>query len=110
MNTKKRKKTLGEILISGAREALEHAKGNISLREELRALPENPPRFSKGKVKKIRKSLSISQSSFARILGVTSSTVQSWEQGFKTPGPSSRRLLEMLEKSPEKVLDILLAS
>jgi putative transcriptional regulator len=51
-------------------------------------------------VRRIRTQLNMSQAGFARLLQVSSKTVQSWEQGARRPQQSSARLLQFIE-NPE---------
>ncbi len=91
----------------------------IDLREALEKGQPLPSRFTRRKVRlaepcrfvaddvcRVRQSLNCSQGVFAGLLGVKVKTVQSWEQSEATPGPSSRRLMEMIEASPEKYIDL----
>ncbi len=61
--------------------------------------------FDADDVKKLRASLSLSVRVFAEVLGVSSKTVEAWEAGTNTPGGSARRLLSMLKKDPDFLLD-----
>ena len=45
----------------------------------------------------------MSQAVFARLLNVSTKTVQSWEQGVRTPSHASRRLLQIYSQHPEAV-------
>lgn len=50
-------------------------------------------------VRLIRKSLNVSQAVLARLMGVSSKTIQSWEQGTRPlPGPA-RRLLDEFKQN-----------
>ena len=111
MNMKKRKKiqvtsdNFAELLLTSAEEALEHAKGKITLKSETLELPEEPPAYSKTKIKRIReKVLEVSQPVFASILACSPSTVKAWERGENTPGGSIRRLLQIIERDPSHFL------
>jgi putative transcriptional regulator len=60
-----------------------------------------PQVFSADEVKTIRKTLNVSQAVFAEFLGVSSATVQDWEQGIKTPsGPACRLMNEITLNTP----------
>ena len=93
-----------ELLFESVEESVRHAKGEISLKEEILTLPEEPPSFSKSKIKKIRKELDISQTIFARLLGVSPATIRSWEQGDKEPSSPARRLLQIVIEAPQILL------
>jgi putative transcriptional regulator len=40
------------------------------------------------------------------MLNVSAKTVQSWEQGTRTPSHAALRLIEVLRKRPDVVLDV----
>ena len=48
----------------------------------------------------IRQRIKLSQSVFAKVLNVSSSSVRQWEQGTRTPTGSTKILLELLKKNP----------
>lgn len=52
----------------------------------------------------LRTRLNLSQSEFAKILGVSVRTIQEWEQGRTTPSGPALALLRIIDKHPE-VLD-----
>jgi putative transcriptional regulator len=51
-------------------------------------------------IQAIRKQMHLSQSVFAKLLNVSSSSIRQWEQGKRRPSGSTKVLLELLEKSP----------
>ena len=57
-------------------------------------------------VQRTRAKLGASQSVFAALLGVSTKTVQSWEQGV-SPSAMARRLLDMINEDPMRFLEIL---
>ena len=54
-------------------------------------------------VKSIRQRLGKSQSEFARMIGVSTSTLQNWEQGRRQPVGPARALLRIAAANPEAV-------
>jgi putative transcriptional regulator len=54
-------------------------------------------------VKAIRRRLGKSQSAFARMIGVSVSTLQNWEQGRRRPEGPARALLKVAANNPEAV-------
>ncbi len=54
-------------------------------------------------VKAIRRRLGQSQSEFARMIGVSVSTLQNWEQGRRRPEGPARALLRVAAVHPEAV-------
>lgn len=51
-------------------------------------------------IQEIRENIKLSQSVFAKVLNVSSSSVRQWEQGKRTPTGSTKVLLELLKKNP----------
>jgi putative transcriptional regulator len=54
-------------------------------------------------VKAVRTKLGKSQSEFARMIGVSVSTLQNWEQGRRRPEGPARALLRVAAANPEAV-------
>ena len=50
-----------------------------------------------------RKSLKLSQKSFAFVLGVSARTVESWESGRSTPSPTAKNLIFLIDSDPSLV-------
>lgn len=48
----------------------------------------------------------LSQSQFAKLLGVSVRTLQEWEQGRKQPSGAARTLLKVAEKHPDVLLEV----
>ncbi|MDI9432864.1 MAG: NadS family protein [Sedimentisphaerales bacterium] len=59
-------------------------------------------------VRTLRESVQVSQSQFARMIGVSTSTVQNWEQGRRSPQGPARALLRVFEKDPKGVARALI--
>jgi putative transcriptional regulator len=55
--------------------------------------------------KQIRERLGLSQSKFATLLGISTSTLQNWEQGRRKPDGPAKILLNVAAKYPEAVLN-----
>ncbi len=53
--------------------------------------------------KLIRENLGLSQSKFAKLLGISLSTLQNWEQGRRKPEGPAKVLLNIAAKHPEAV-------
>lgn len=58
-------------------------------------------------IRKLRKSVNVSQSKFARMIGVSVDTVQNWEQGRRIPRGPAMALLRVFEKNPRVVVSAL---
>ena len=95
------RKTLFARLKDSLREAQQFTAGELTLRTF--TVPDPPPNYIPEEIVRIRRSLRMSQSVFARVLNTSTKTVQSWEQGLRQPTQAAQRLLEVLEKKPEVI-------
>ena len=67
------------------------------------AKPSRVTEFVAVDVKAIRRRLGKSQSEFARMIGVSVSMLQNWEQGRRRPEGPARALLKVAAKNPKAV-------
>ena len=58
-------------------------------------------------VAEVRARTGLSQSDFAKSIGVTKGTLLNWEQGRRTPQGPARVLLALIERNPSIVRDML---
>ena len=58
-------------------------------------------------VQNIRKQYGLSQEAFARLLGISVSTLRNWEQGRRQPEGAARVLLRVAAKHPDAILDVV---
>lgn len=91
-------------LISGLSEALDHARGKITLKTA--TLPPKPKPVSPAAIAGIRRKLHASTPVFAAYLNVDPDTVRSWEKGRRSPSGAALRLLQIARKQP-KVLELV---
>lgn len=63
-----------------------------------------PDTFKPEAIKRIREMANVSQPVFAQFLNVSSSTVEKWESGDKSPSGAAVRLLSVVQKHGVKVL------
>lgn len=61
--------------------------------------------FDNPDVKAIREKYGLSQNKFAKLLGISASTLRNWEQGRRNPEGPARILLAIAAKHPEAILD-----
>ena len=80
-------------VIDGLQEALAHKKGKAAA--ETFARKRSLPTIN---VVEIRASLSMTQKSFAEILGVSCRTVEAWESGKSTPTPTAKKLMYLIQE------------
>jgi putative transcriptional regulator len=99
------RRPLAERLRGGLEEGLRHARGEISLRTT--QVPERPPQVAAPDVVRIRRSTAMSQAMFARLLNVSTKTVQSWEQGRRRPSQAALRMLQLVREQPQAVLRVV---
>ncbi len=86
-----KKRDIGQELLDGVR-AIKAGKGKrraVELSQD---------------VQEIRERLGLSQSAFAALLGVSTRTLQDWEQGRRRPTGAARSLLRVADRHPEALL------
>ena len=90
-----------DILSAALDEAIADAKsGNKILKSETISIEIEPlVDYSADTIKEIRKSTGLTQSLFAKWLGVSTRTVEAWEAGRNKPSGPSSRLLSLLQKN-----------
>ena len=92
------KKSEFKELLQGVREA------GAYLRGDKRGVT-RVDRIEPDSVAVVRTRLKLSQSEFARLLGISVDTLQNWEQGRRQPSGAARVLLLVAAKHPEVVLE-----
>jgi putative transcriptional regulator len=105
MIAKPKRKTLAERLRIGLTEAVQFAKGELSLRTV--EVPAPPPEITAEEVTSLRTKAGMSQAIFARIMNVSIKTVQSWEQGDRRPSHAALRMLQVFRKNPRMVIEVV---
>jgi putative transcriptional regulator len=84
-----KKRNLGAEILEGIRQIKSGKTGRVS------TLPS---------VAAIRGQIGLSQSQFARLMGVSVRTLQDWEQGRRAPSGPARTLLMVAERNPQALL------
>ena len=82
-------------------EALEHARGKITLKTKGVPLPPKIESLRPGEIVRLRQRLNASQGVFARWLNVSRDTAISWETGRRKPSGVALRLLQIVQVAPE---------
>lgn len=101
-------KTVFDNLKDGLNRAIAHAEGEIRLDTETVLLPDKPAPMSAKEISKLRtQRLHLSQRVFAKVLNAAPQTVQAWEQGRSKPSGCALRFLELLEKHPEIIDELV---
>ena len=80
------KREIGKEILEGIRQIKRGEHGRIT---------NFPP------IAETRARVGLSQSEFARLLGVSVRTLQEWEQGRRIPSGPARRLLTLAHKNPK---------
>ncbi len=88
---------LGRQLIEGMKLAERHIRGEIDLPVRYVEVPESV------NVKAIRERSGLSQSEFARRYGISSRSLQEWEQGRRQPEGAVRAYLLVIDRNPQAV-------
>ena len=90
-----------ENLKTGLERAIAHAQGEIRLDTATVRLPEKPKAMSARQIAVLRREkLHLSQRAFAQVINAAPQTVQAWEHGRSKPSGCALRFLELLEKYP----------
>ena len=88
-------------IISGLKEAVAFARGEISLPVRIVNVPQPVD------VRALRSKLGLSQSAFAAQYGISLRTLQEWEQGRTSPDSTVRAYLTVIERNPKAVIEAL---
>ena len=91
-----------DLLKEGLTDALEHAKGERTLRTKKKYLPDPPKKHCAKDIKAIRKRFNMSQRVLALYLNISVKTVQAWELGKRTPNSISNRFLEFITSEKKR--------
>ena len=105
MTTKTKRKPLAARLKAGLLEGIQHAKGELTLRTV--EVPSPPPEIAAAEVASLRARNGMSQAVFARVLNVSTKTVQSWEQGERKPSQAALRMLQVFRENPKFVFKVV---
>jgi len=92
------KKSIGAELMQSMTEAIEYMRGENNGSVEHKIMVPNDIN-----VPKIRKSMNLTPSEFAKKFGFNYKTLQHWERGDRRPTGPARILLCILEKEPNIV-------
>jgi putative transcriptional regulator len=104
MSTKTKRKPLAERVKEGLREGIRFAKGELTLRTI--EVPSPPAEIRAREVVALREKAGMSQTVFARVLNVSTKTVQSWEQGQRKPSHAALRMLQVFRSRPRVVCEV----
>jgi putative transcriptional regulator len=88
-------------IVSGLKEAVAFARGEISLPVRIVNVREPVD------VRVLRSKLGLSQAEFASQYGISLRTLQEWEQGRTSPDSTVRAYLTVIERNPQAVIEAL---
>lgn len=63
--------------------------------------------FGQGRLVALREGLALTQKEFAALIGVSSKTLENWEQGRRQPTGPAAVLLVMVEHDPGTVMQVV---
>src|SRR5262249_22300259 len=106
MKNQQQRLPLAEQIRKGLEEAIRHAKGEITLKTTTLELPDRPPEVGAAELIRLRLASGMSQAIFARLLNVSTKTVQSWEQGRRKPSQAALRLIQVFRHDPTGLLEV----
>jgi len=100
MKDQRKRLPVADRIRKGLEEAIRHAKGEITLKTTTLEFPDRPPQVGAEELTKLRLKSRMSQADFARMLNVSTKTVQSWEQGQRRPSQAALRLIQVFRQNP----------
>ncbi len=100
------KAELFKDMMSGFDEAVKHRRGEKAGLRVAR-LSSVSPVLKPKEIRKVRTTLGLSQSDFARYLGTSVACVRSWEQGIRRPQSAALRLLAIAKRKPAALLEFV---
>ena len=91
---------VSESILRGLQEMTAHSQGKIELKSG--RISSTPPKiYSADDIRNIRGKLNMSQGFFAKVIGVSKKTVESWEYGRGKPSGAASRILSIAEQDPD---------
>ncbi len=106
MKDQTKRLSVAEQIRKGLEEAIRHAKGEITLKTTTIEGPDRPPEVGARELTKLRVAGGMSQAVFARLLNVSTKTVQGWEQGLRRPSQAALRLIQVFRHDPNGLLEV----
>jgi putative transcriptional regulator len=97
---------IAEQIRKGLEESIRHARGEITLKTKVLELPDLPPEVRADELTQLRLDSQMSKAVFARLLNVSTKTVQSWEQGTRKPSQAALRLIQVFRQDPDGLLSV----
>jgi len=101
----------GERIIKSLQQAIDFQNGDkTKCRVKMVEKPELEPlaEYPKEKIREIRQKNNFTQKYFAELLGVSSKSVEAWEEGKRKPTGTAIRLFQLMELNPDMVNNALI--
>ena len=99
------RRPLFERLKQGLEEGIAHFKGGLTLRTV--DVPMEAPETDGKTLAALRLQAGMSQAILAKVLNVSTKTLQSWEQGTRRPSDASRRLIQVFSLQPAVICQVV---
>jgi DNA-binding transcriptional regulator YiaG len=97
---------MGREIANALREVSETLQAGIPLASRFTVrtvdFPDPPESYDAKAIRRTRDMIGVSQTLFARLLGVSPILVSSWEQGARVPALWARRLLDEMNHDPQR--------
>jgi putative transcriptional regulator len=106
MKDQRKRLAIAVQIRKGLEEAILHEKGEITLKTTTLKMLDRPPDVGAEELVKLRLESRMSQAIFARLLNVSTRTVQSWEQGDRKPSQAALRLIQVFRHNPSGLFEI----
>ena len=87
-------------IMQGLQEALAYEKGETTNAVVHRMSINEVQTFTPSEIKEIRLAANMTQSVFAKVIGVTKKAVEAWEGGRSKPDGAARRTIGLLKENP----------
>ena len=103
--------SLGREIIDGLGELAETLEAGVPVESKFTVrtveLNLHPREYDADAVRRTRSALQVSQAVFAQILAASVETVESWEQGTRSPSPMACRLLDLINEHRDHWVRVL---
>ena len=97
---------IGEEIIEGLTAFRDHVRSGADLEKRFVihkvTLHLEPQEYTPADIRQLRENIHASQAVFAQVVGVSPSTIRSWEQGTRIPPRMARRLLDEINDDRKK--------
>lgn len=101
----KNKPTFGDTIIEGLTEFADALHGNEPLTKRFNCrritVDLDPTKYDPVMVRQTREILKATQAVFAKFLGVSTRTVQAWENGSNAPNDMASRFMDEIRRDPK---------